>query len=299
MRFIGLISVFFWTITASAAQIDIEAHNPRPFGYVVGDTFEQTLDLSAKNTQTLDEKTLPKPGRLNAWLELRDITVSESSSAGRRNYRIKLIYQLPNAPTDIRVIELPSHRFLFFEAKQKPLEIRSTEWPMTIGPITPAEVLARDGLEALRPDVAPQGIDTAPIRQRMLFSALALAALLVYWCYRQFGIPFLASQRRPFTHTYRKLNRLNKQSPTEAFPKAIEALHRALNETAGKSLFIENVEQFIAHRSIPDGLADKTREFFRISRAEFFGGGIADSQRSLAWALDFCRAWRDIERGVA
>jgi mxaA protein len=299
MRLIGLLAMFFWTLFASASDIIIEANNPRPFGYIVGDTFEQTLELSAKNTQILDEKSLPKPGRMNAWLELRDITVTETASAGRNNYRAKLRYQIPNAPTEIRVIELPSHRFSFSEANQKPVEVRSTEWPMTIGPITPAEVLARDGLEALRPDVAPQLIDTTPIQQRMLLSALALGALLIYWVYRHFGIPFLASQQRPFTRTYRELNRLNKENDLEIFPKAIEKLHRALNETAGKSLFTENIEQFLGHRSIPDGLADKTREFFQISRVEFFGGGAADSQRSLSWALDFCRAWRDVERGAA
>ncbi len=299
MRFISLLAMFFLALFASASDINIEANNPRPFGYVVSDTFEQTLDLSAKATQILDKKSLPKPGRMNAWLELRDITVTDSSIAGRKNYRVKLFYQLPNSPTEIRVIELPAHRFSFSEANQKPVEVRSTEWPMTIGPITPAEVLARDGLEALRPDITPRGIDTAPIRRRMLLSTMALAALLIYWCYRHFGIPFLASQQRPFTRTYRELNRLKKENDLEIFPKAIEKLHRALNETAGKSLFTENFEQFLGHRSISDGLADKTREFFQISRAEFFGGGAPDSQRSLSWALDFCRAWRDVERGAA
>ena len=299
MRLLVLLSVICCHLAGFAEDITIAAQNPRPFGYVVGDTFEQALTLTVKSNQTLDEKKLPKPGRLNAWLELRDIFVAETSDSVGKHYRVKLFYQLPNAPTDVRVIELPAHQFSFFEANKKPVDVRSTQWPITVGPITPPEVLARDGLEALRPDVAPRGIDTKRILQRILLSSAALVALLLYWSYRYFGVPFLVRQRRPFTRTYRRLDRLAKKAMPDAFPKAIEHLHHALNETAERSLFSENVELFLARRAIPDGLADKTREFFRISRDEFFGAGVPESQRSLVWALDFCRAWRDVERGIA
>ncbi len=298
MRFVAFLCIVCWAVVVNATDISIEARNPRPFGYVVGDIFEQELSFSVKRTLQLDQKKLPKPGRLNAWLELREILVTETSYSDTKRFRIKLSYQLPNSPTEVRVIELPAHSFSFFESNKKLVEIRSTEWPITVGPITPPEVLARDGLEALRPDVEPQGIDVQFIQKRILFYSLALAALLLYWAYRYFGVPFLARQRRPFTRTYRQLDRLAKKSSPDVFPKAVESLHQALNETAGKSLFMENVEQFLAQRSIPESLANKTREFFRISRDEFFGGGASESQRTLAWVMDFCKAWRDVERGT-
>ena len=289
---------FLWASAGLADDIEISAQNPRPFGYVIGDVFEQELLLSAKAGQTLDQKQLPKPGRLNAWLELRNLTLNESSNGDTTTYRVKLRYQLPNAPVAVRVIELPAQRFVFTSGR-RPIEIKSTEWPITIGPLTPDEVLARDGLEAMRADAPPRLIDTTGVKQRLTGYAAALAALLLYWCYRYFGIPYLNRQRRPFTQAYREVDKLARGAEPNAYQRALEQLHRALNETAGKSLFVDNIDPFLANRPIPPGLAVMTREFFQASRNEFFAGGGANEHYSIAWMRDFCRAWRDVERGVA
>ena len=279
-----------------AAEIEIVAHNPRPFGYVVGDTVTRDLSISVKSGYVLDEKSLPKPGRLGAWLELRSIDMREMSVESGRQYSLKLIYQLPNSPTDVKMVELPAHKFSFIGPGNS-IDATSSEWPITLAPITPEEVLARDGLEALRPDMRPTGVDTKPVRWRLMGYGLALAVILLYWAYRYFGIPYLAKTRRPFTRAYRDLNRLSQQDPN--FSRAVERIHRALNETAGRSLFIENVDQFLANRGADDSLKTLTQQFFELSRNEFFGAGTSDSRRSLTWLLNFCRAWRDVERGVA
>ena len=283
--------------TATAAEIEIEANNPRPFGYVVGDTLSQEILLRVRPGLSLDTKKLPKPGRLSAWIELRNVDVIESTSTLHNTYRVKFDYQLPNSPGEIRVIELPAQHFVFLDGN-KTIEEKSVEWPITISPITPAEVLARDGLEAMRPNVAPQGIDIKPVQKRICFYSLALIALLAYWAHRYFGIPFLTKRRRPFTRTYPHLNRLAKTAAPNGYSSAIEQLHQALNETAGKSLFADNVEPFLTSRNVPAKLADMTTQFFHLSREEFFGAGVPESQRSFTWVLEFCRAWRDIERGI-
>lgn len=293
---IGL-GFFLWVNTGRAADIEVSAQNPRPFGYVVGDVFEQELILSAKAGQTLDQKQLPKLGRLNAWLELRALTLDESSRGGTTRYRVKLLFQLPNAPLAVRVIELPAQRFVF-NTGNRPIEIKSTEWPITIGPITPDEVLARDGLDAMRADAPPRPIDTTGVKQRLAGYGVGLLGLLLYWCYRYFGIPYLHRQRRPFTQAYREVDKLARGAQINAYQRALEQLHRALNETAGRSLFVDNIDPFLANRPIPPGLAAMTREFFQVSRNQFFAGGGPIEHYSIAWMRDFCRAWRDVERGV-
>lgn len=299
MKRIGVnLGLLFCIAANAAAEVDITARHPRPFGYVVGDTLEQELILTVTGGETLDEKKLPKPVRLNTWLELRSVNVTEIARTAGKIYRVKLLYQFPNAPIEVRVVELPAQRFIFSKADNL-IEAKSTEWPVTIGPITPEEVLARNGLEAMRPDVVPQGIDTTGFRHRLIAYGVALISLILFWCYRHFGIPYLATQRRPFTRAYRELDRLTRQFPSAAFPRAIERLHQALNETAGRSLFVENIERFLAHRPIQSDLATMTRQFFQLSRDEFFGVGVPESQRSLPWMLDFCRAWRDVERDAA
>jgi mxaA protein len=297
-RIVLWLSTFLWIATSFAAEIDITANNPRPFGYVVGDMLEQELIITSNAGQRIDEKRLPAPGRINAWLELRVVKIIESSTSTNRIYRVNLTYQLPNSPTEVRVIELPSQRFIFSGA-DKPIEVKSTEWPITVGPITPEEVLAREGLEAMRSDVLPQPIDTSTYRQRVMAYTVALAALLFYWCYRYFGIPYLNRQRRPFTRTFRELSFLAKRTEPTNYLRSIELIHRALNETAGKSLFVDNLDQFLVAKPLPPKLAAMTREFFQVSRKEFFAGGVDGNRTSIEWMLQFCRAWRDIERGIA
>lgn len=285
-----------WSGVGFAAEIEIVPHNPRPFGYVVGDTVNRELTIHVNSGYVLDEKNLPKPGRLGAWLELRSIDLHETRVSRGRQYSVKLTYQFPNSPTEVKMVELPAHKFGFI-GNDKSIDATASEWPITLAPITPEEVLARDGLEALRPDIRPAGADTKPLRQRLLGYGSALAVILLYWAYRYFGIPYLAKNRRPFTRAYRDLNRLDQQD--HAFSRAVERVHVALNETAGKSLFMENIDQFLASRGADEDLKNLTRQFFELSRDEFFGAGTSDSNRSLDWLLNFCRAWRDVERGLA
>ena len=158
-----------------------------------------------------------------------------------RQFGVKVTYQLPNSPTAVRMVELPAHKFSFV-GPGKPLEATSSEWPITLAPITPEEVLARDGLESMRPDISPTGLDTTRVRWRLMGYSMVLAAVLIYWAYRYFGIRYLAQTRRPFTRAYRDLSRLNQQDLP--FSRGVERIHKALNETAGRSLFIENVSPF-------------------------------------------------------
>ncbi len=294
-RFHVIFCFLIWVGRSYALEIEIVPHNPRPFGYVVGDTVTRDLVISVPSGYVLDKKTLPKLGRLSAWLELRSVDVGEMRVATGRRFSIRMTYQLPNSPTEVRMVELPSDRFRFV-GPGKPIEATSGEWPITLAPITPEEVLARDGLESMRPDIRPTGLDTTPVRRRLMGYGVALAAILLYWGYRYFGIPYLAQMRRPFTRAYRDLSRLNQQEL--AFSQVVERIHKALNETAGRSLFIENVDHFLSSRGIGGALTIMTRQFFELSRDEFFGDRSPDARRSLRWLLDFCRAWRDVERGV-
>ncbi|MEO5861294.1 MAG: hypothetical protein ABIW48_02725 [Burkholderiales bacterium] len=295
-RFHFIVWLLLWVSGGYAAEVEIVSHNPRPFGYVVGDTVSRDLVISVKSGYALDEKTLPKPGRLSAWLELRSVDVREIRVAAGRRFGVKMTYQLPNSPTEVRMVELPAHRFSFV-GPGKPLEATSGEWPITLAPLTPEEVLARDGLEAMRPDTPPTGVDTKAVRRRLIGYGLVLAAIVLYGAYRYFGIPYLAKMRRPFARAYRDLTRLNQRD--FVFSQVIDRIHKALNETAGRSLFIANVDHFLSCREIDRSLTILTREFFEISRDEFFAGGNLKSRRSFTWLLDFCRAWRDVERGSA
>lgn len=296
-RSAALLPVCLWCSLCGAAEPWVTVQNPRPFGYVIGDTLVQQITIKADPGAVLDEKSLPKIGRINAWLELRSAQVSGNSAASDGHYDITLTYQLPNSPLEIKTLELPAQKFLFNHVG-KVSEAKTSEWPVTLAPITPEEVLARDGLEALRPDLPPPGIDTSGYRLRIFAYAAALAAILLYWAHRYFGLPFLAGRRRPFTLAYRDIGKLQGLPAESAFTQAMARLHLALNQTAGRSLFAENIDQFLAKHPSRDRLTPLTQQFFALSRQEFFATGATTAQRSLPWLMDFCRTWRDVERGA-
>lgn len=296
-RYAAFMLMALWCNLCGAADPMVSVLNPRPFGYVIGDMLIQQITVKLDSGAVLDEKSLPKVGRINAWLELRSAEVSEDSAMSDGQYDIKLTYQLPNSPLEIKTLELPAQKFLFNHLG-KVSEAKTAEWPITLAPITPEEVLARDGLEALRPDLSPPGIDTTGYRLRVFAYTAVLAAIVLYWVYRFFGIPFLARRRRPFTLAYRELSKLQGLPAESAFTQAMARLHQALNQTAGKSLFAENVDQFLANHPSRGRLAPLMQQFFALSRQEFFATGVASQQRSLQWLMDFCRTWRDVERGA-
>ena len=299
MKQIALLAwLVLWGPLCNAAEPQVSVSNPRPFGYVIGDTFVQRISIQIDQAAQFDEKSMPKVGRLNAWLELRAAEIGSAIVKGAMRYDVTLTYQLPNSPPEIKVIELPAQRFLFNVAG-KVSEAKTIEWPITLAPITPAEVLARDGLEALRPDIVPPTIATTGYRLRVLAYIGALSAIGLYWLYRMFGIPFLARQQRPFTAAYRDLSKLKDESSEHGFAQAIARIHKALNQTAGKSVFSENVAQFLADHPARERLLPLTQQFFELSRQAFFADQRPPKSRSLEWLRDFCRAWRDVERGLA
>jgi hypothetical protein len=71
-------------------------------------------------------------------------------------------------------------------------------------------------------------------------------------------------------------------------------VHRALDETAGQTVFLDNVESLFAtpHRA---PLRERTRAFLERSRQQFFAG--TGEAPSIGELRDFARAWRALEAG--
>ena len=94
-----------------------------------------------------------------------------------RQFGVKVTYQLPNSPTAVRMVELPAHKFSFV-GPGKPLEATSSEWPITLAPITPEAVLARDGLERCVPTLPQLGSTLRAVRWRLMGYGLVLGCLI-------------------------------------------------------------------------------------------------------------------------
>lgn len=259
---------------ALAEPLKIESSEPRPFGYVIGDEIERRLAIELPQDHALVKESLPKPGRADLFLELKSVRV-DAERPGR--IALTLTYQLMSAPEQVKVLALPPVELKFQRAGQE-IEERIGEWLFTAAPITPEQVVARDGLDELRPDRAPRPISTSWSHARLALYALAASALLLYLGYRR--LPF--RRRQPFAAADREVKRLSRNAGDRAsFQAALRAVHRAFDETAGCAVFAEELGVFFARHPRLAAATPAAKRFFALSRREFFG---AEAENGLpAW----------------
>ncbi len=248
----------------------MKVDNPRPFGYVVGDLLRQQVTLPDVNAN------LPKPGRIDDWLELRQVKAN-----GRE---VELMYQLMNAPAEVKNLQLPQ-----LKLGGEGSEVVVPEWPFTASPVTPQFVLAREGLSEMRPDIPPPEISARATELRLLAYGIALTALILWYAYSKFAWRLSG---RPFSRAYRNLRSLKIENG-DSYPRALKIVHRAFDETAGTALFARELPVFLSRHQRFRAVAADMYQFFSLSEQEFFAARSGD--RQFAWIVSFCRSLSRLE----
>jgi mxaA protein len=94
------------------------------------------------------------------------------------------------------------------------------------------------------------------------------------------------------------LRGLSASSSPEQVRAGMQALHQALNLTAGQVLFEQGVAAFVETHPQFKPMQAEWEGFFQHSRRAFFGDA-ADAPVDARWLLALCRRARDLERGAA
>ena len=282
---------------AAQAISDIRIDTPRDFGYTIGDTIRHEMYLSLSDPYRLDTTTLPKTGRLNRWLE---ISRAESNVEYRGQiavYRITVDYQIFNAPQQLAAVTIPQQEFLTAGGPIR-IPVSIPEWTFSIGPITNSD--ARQSLQ-LRPDRQPQAIPVFGRRIRLMISTLLLTGLLIYLVYRRFLLPRLNRDRYPFFHALKELRNLRRTEPgPERCRLGLQAVHAAVNATAGQVIFAGNLHEFILANSKYTALSTELSSFYARSEDVFFNNSEVENPGTLLRDLvALCRHCRALERSAA
>ncbi len=240
------------------AAITPEVIAPRPFGYVIGDTVEQRIALDHDGAP-IEPATLPPLERASNWFERRDARI-EQDAAGRR--WLVIDYQIINVPDELRALELPALDLELTDGKRR---LQTTPLPVTVAPLTPEVVLARAGLEAMRPDLPAPHIDPAPFERGLHAALSAGAALVGLWLLLALLRQIAARRRLPFSRAQRELSRLDSGSPD-----SWRRLHRALDDTAGQVVRDGNLSVLLTRAPWLAPLEADLRRFFDASQVRFF-----------------------------
>ncbi|MCJ2034504.1 nonribosomal peptide synthetase MxaA [Methylobacterium sp. J-068] len=269
---------------SAVAQVrSVEVRTPRPFGYFLGDLVRAQVDIVVEPGFTLQPASLPQPGALAYWLDLRDLGVSQTRAGDAQRVRLSLTYQSFYAALDARALEIPGFTVTFVSESDHGATTAKAEvpaWSFNVSPLREIQPPARDDpRDYMRPDGQVGPGDPRPLLMGAAGSAalalLAFAGLArdrTWW-------PFRTRRGRPFGVAARRIQGLARRSSPEAgdreanYRDALLALHLALDAGAGRRLLADDLGDFIeahpAYRADRPGLA----RFYEASRRTFFGPG--------------------------
>lgn len=296
-----------FALTSAAAQqpvqrpaapvIAVSVHQPRAFGYLIGDELEQRITLRAPAGFALDPKSLPQAGRKGLWLELAAPHLTSTKAGDATRYALTLDYQIINVPDQVRTIDLPALD-LAFSGQGTTVGTVIDQWPVTISPITPTYVLARAGLEQTQPDAPPPTTGTGTYMRLTFLWIAAFIALIAGIIVQHRGIPWLRRDARPFARAARDILKLSRMAPDRAiYRRGLQRLHRAFDAVAGHAVFADHLASLFAARPELLGLRTDIEQFYAASQREFFGthAGTVNLDRVAALAA----RCRDVEASAA
>ena len=292
-----LLSLGLYTLPGNTAINRFELITPRAFGYVIGDVITHRVEFELADPYQLVQDSLPRAGRVNQWLELRPGVFEASKQPNATAYAITLNYQILNAPEALKEIFTPAHTLMFTDGERS-FPVFISQWVFSVAPLTSK---ATSGVFDLQPEQEPLPMPLTPHIRRLGLSLVGIAAALGLLAYIYGTIPFLRRTQEPFARAYRKIRQYQRK-PGDAliYREALRCTHRAFNETAGKVVFAEALDEFfIAHPRFLS-LRGPIQEVFTDSRSVFFNPSTSMSAQriSLDKLLQLVRGCRDIERGL-
>jgi mxaA protein len=254
---------------------------PRPYGYLVGDTLVQRVQLSVDG-RPVELVELPRRDRHGVWIVRRGSSL-ETRADGTR--WLAMEYQIVNASKDVDVISLPK---LSLRTTTPEVFIEVPDWPITVGAITASLVRNQGGLVPLQPDRPVPTVALAPIRHRLMQVLAALGVTVALWLGWWRWREWQASRRLPFGRAQAELRGLDAESDA-----AWRCLHQAFDAAAGRVIQPASLGALFAARPELEAERAAIERFYAASAARFFGGQPQGDSGLAA----LCARLRKLERG--
>ena len=288
MRALGLAALLLTlaSMPASAQVRGVELRTPRAFGYFQGDLVQVHAEIRTDPGFSLQRPSLPKPGPVTYWLDLRDVRTEESRAAdGSHVIRLRLTYQDFYVALDARTLEVPSFPVTVESAGANGSTTAVAQvpaWKIGVSPLREVQPERRDDpAEYLRPDGRVLRLDPQPaLASAAGFLALAVLALALLAYDRAWWI-FGRRGGRPFALALKTLGRAKRRSEGEAlYREALLALHRGLDATDGRRVLADDLPDFLGRHPAFREQGSGLQKFFAASRLAFFGRDTAGAGTS-------------------
>jgi len=280
MRVLAILFLILQAGAAVAQVRSVEVRVPRSFGYVLGDMLQAQADIALEPGFTVQRASLPKPGPVTYWLDLRDVAVERRPGG----LRLRLTYQTFYAALDARRLDVPGLTIALADENPGGTTTARAEippWSFGVSPLREVQPEKRDDpADYLQPDGPPRRIDPEPAAvAALVLAGLGLLALgvLAYdraWFGRRRG--------RPFARAARRLRRLA-GTDGEGYRDGLRLIHRSLDETDGRRLLADDLPAFLDRHPAFRGEGEALRRFFEASRRAFFGREVQAAREVWPW----------------
>ncbi|QJD29870.1 hypothetical protein [Methylococcus geothermalis] len=266
------------------APARFESQDDHAATHTMGDLILRDIVVSTGPGVHIDPASLPAPGAINDWAEIRKV---ETDSTDEQT-RVRITYQVFYGVRGPETAELPPMRLRFEGGGGSP-DVEAPALPVSVMPLIPPGIPdEKVAIRALRP-AEPRTY--SPYPQWLALGLGAFGAGLVYLLWMRGLLPPFAGPL-PFRRACRDLQRLADQPSRDR--AACLLLHRALNETAGEAVFGNRLEAFLERHPEFAGIREELVEFFALSREMFFAEA-ADGD-AYARCLKLARRARRLER---
>jgi mxaA protein len=273
-RALTAVLVFLCASFAAQAQVQsVKLITPRLFGHFVGDVLEDEVDVRVDDGVELTPASVPQPGPINQWLELSSSRVETESDHDATLYRLFFAYQTFYPALDARQLDVPGFT-LSFKSGDHIYPAQVPAWSFGISPLREILPPAKaSGGAYMQPDAPPlyYNLRRDSYLAFGLFAATLIAQAL--FAYHLAWWPFGARAHRPFTEASRTIRKLLASAEAgSAYREALVVLHRAVDSTAGRAVFSEDVPAFLSQHPSFARLSDQFTRFFASSQSVFFSG---------------------------
>jgi len=274
---------------AGAAEPEVRV-SLRDTGYMLGDLLDERVEVSLPDGMRIDAESLPLPGRVAPWLEVRRVTLDRPNAGSQA---VVVTYQIFAEAEQATQAPLPElHLRLRGSTGTQDIIVPSRAF--LLSPALPQTLTDKD--RELRPSPDPERMAaTAAFAGALASLAVALAAI-AYLLWRHDKLPFLPYAPGPLLRAWRRWRHRSKRELTgdEAIA-LLRDLHGALNQSAGETLYPSTLQRLFERAPHLAPLRGEIERVFAASWRRFYGGGEAPATANVFATLQTAA---DRERGV-
>jgi mxaA protein len=281
-------------LTAIASDAPIQPIvTVRDSGYLLGDLIDERVDLALPSGMSLDPDSLPLPGRVAPWMEVRASSIERGVQAGEQSVIVR--YQIFAEVEQAERVPIPAFKLRVRDGART----RIVEVPAKSFMLSPALPPTLGDEDRELKSAAPPGqlpLRNAAFGISLSLIAAALAAAYLLWVHDR--LPFLPRAPGPFARLWRSWRRRGRRGLSDDDGIALRhAWHAALNLAAGETLYPSTLPRLFVSAPHLQPLRTRIEELFEKSWQSFYGP-VSSRAPAAEELLEVLRDGAERERGV-